>query len=521
MEVYILLSSKNQKIKTIIFIIFASLTQAAFGIYIGLIVDSISGENIDIFIKRLIIVVVIIIFNFIFSVLARTNIYRNSCHKAEELKNKIYIKELGKKRDNSFDMANFTSKIDLIYAENFLNKWLIIEGICIFLFSAIAVISINWVMFLVSIAVSVIPMLIPGIMKGYVQNAAVEYSEGSTKYVNYINDTLQGRLEIFKYQVIEKFLDKHELVNKEFEFKRYKTRSANYKSSMTTGTIGNLTFVLVFLSGGILAFNDLISVGGVIGVIQLMNNIVNPIVSIASRKNEINACEPILSELNSDVKCEDKANVKLNSEDIKDMVLTAHNLVYSYPLTDVKVINGFSYEFKKGKKYLIQGDSGSGKTTLAKLLSGELNTKVGHVSICGENIQNIDCEQLSSIISYVDQKTYVFQDTIFNNIDMYRGFSEDKVIFEMDKLLIDNLELDKSINDTSGISGGQKSRVCLARAIMKLPSILIVDEPTSALDNKNTEVVIRYLCSLPATVIIISHHLDKGLVNLFDDIIRL
>ena len=87
-----------------------------------------------------------------------------------------------------------------------------------------AVISINWIMFLVAIAVSVIPMLVPGIMKGYVQRAATEYSEGSTKYVNYVSDTLKGRLEIFKYQVMDKFIEKHELANKEFEHKRYKTR---------------------------------------------------------------------------------------------------------------------------------------------------------------------------------------------------------------------------------------------------------------------------------------------------------
>lgn len=492
-----------------------------FGFYIGLIVDAISEKNVDIFINRLIITFILIILNFIFSVLARTNIYRNACYNAEKLKNKIYIKELNKERENSFDMANFTSKIDLLYSDNFIKKWLIIECVCTFIFSTIAIITINWIMFFVAVAVSAIPMLIPGLMKGYVQTAATEYSEESTKYINYVSDTLQGRLEIFKYQVIKKFSDKHELANKDFEFKRYKTRSNNYIASMATGTIGFLTFILVFLSGGILVFNNLISVGGVIGVIQLMNSIINPVINIASYKNEMNACEPILSELNLKDKCEEKSVNKLNSEYIKDVVLTAHNVVYSYPSTNRDIISEFSYEFKNGKKYLIQGESGSGKTTLAKLLSGELSSKLGHVSLNNENINSINHEKLLSIISYVDQKNYVFEDTVFNNIDMYRGFSQSKVMLEIGKLSLDNLTLGKTISDTRGISGGQKSRVCLARAMMKLPSILIVDESTSALDNKNTESVIQYLCSLPITVIIISHHIDKELVNLFDDIINL
>ena len=95
------------------------------------------------------------------------------------------------------------------------------------------------------------------------------------------------------------------------------------------------------------------------------------------------------------------------------------------------------------------------------------------------------------------------------------------IIGQMKNLSIDKLQTDKLIDDANGISGGQKARVCLARAVMKLPKVLIVDEPTAALDNKNTEIVIRYLCSLPVTLIVISHHLDKELVGLFNDVINL
>ena len=376
-------------------------------------------------------------------------------------------------------------------------------------------------MFVVSIVVSIIPMVVPSRFKGCVQNAAIEYSRGSTQYVDKVNDTLKGRLEIIKYQVIEKFIKKHEQENKDFEIKRYKSKFINYKVSTITNMVGFSAFLLVFLTGGLLVFNDIVSIGGVIGVIQLMNNIVNPIVGIASKKNAINSCAPVLEELNTEYESEFKEDEILLMEKYEDVILSVHNLTYSYTSEIEDIVHEFSQDFKKGGKYVIQGESGSGKTTLAKLLSGELKPKYGKVEINGQNICEINRSQLSQIISYVDQTSYLFKDTIYNNIDLYRGFSKNSIDYEAKNIGIDKLDIDKLIDDSNGISGGQKSRVCLLRAVMNLPKILIVDEPTAALDNRNTERVMKYLCSLPITLIVISHHLNKELVDLFDEIIKL
>ena len=73
----------------------------------------------------------------------------------------------------------------------------------------------------------------------------------------------------------------------------------------------------------------------------------------------------------------------------------------------------------------------------------------------------------------------------------------------------------------NGISGGEKSRVCLARAILSLPKFLIVDEPTAALDDKTSLEVMKFLCQLPVTVIIIGHHMKKEQLELFDEVIDL
>lgn len=513
--------SKSIKIKAAVFIVFTSFTEAAFGFYIGRIVDAISIGDKNIFIRRLVLTFGIIVINIIFSVLGRSNIYRDACAKAEKLKNKVYFKELHNDRQQDVDIANFTSKIDLVFTDDFLNRWLIFEGVFIFIFASLAVITINWVMFFVAVIVSIVPMLVPNLVKGCVQKATSIYSQGSTEYVDKVNDTLQGRLEILRYRVVDRFLKNHEIANNKFEFKRYKARFANYNASTITGAVGQSTFLIVFLVGGFLSFNKLISVGGVIGVIQLMNNIVRPIVSIASYKSEINACAPVLRELNKEMQLNDNYSELIQEQKNKNNVILIRDLVYSYPKTETRVINKFTYRFTKGKKYLIKGDSGSGKTTLAKLLAGELKPESGEILIFSKPIEVIKPEQLLQIVSYVDQKSYVFKDTVFNNIDFYRGLPIDKVVETMQNLNISDIKYEKMIDDANGISGGQKTRLCLARAVMELPDVLIVDEPTAALDEKNTSLVMRFLCSLPITVLVISHHVNDEIISMFDDVIIL
>lgn len=510
------------KFKTILFIVIASLTEASFGIYIGKIVDAISFENREIFFQRLIIAFLLIILNLLFSILARSSEYRNACEKAEKLKNTIYKRELKKEREETIDIADFTSKIDLLYDNDFFKRWLILENVFVFLFSAIAVISINWIMFLVAIAVSVIPMLIPNMLKNYVQEATSEYSKGSTEYVAWVNDTLYGRLEIIRYQIMEIFLNKHELTNNKFEYKRHKARITNYNAGKITGAAGFSTFLLVFLVGGILAFENIITVGGVIGVIQLMNNIVMPVINIATYKNELNACAPVLTELNQKLNDTGKVDEEVSiGETDGEKILRVENISYSYPGTKNKVINDFSFDFLKGKKYLIQGDSGSGKTTLAKLLSAELKVDDGQVLFYNTPIDDINRKQVLAMITYVDQESYVFKDTIFNNIDLYRNFSKEKVFATMKNLSIDNLDYQKVVDNKSGLSGGQKSRICLARAVMELPKVLIIDEPVAALDDKSSYQVMEYLTSLPTTIIVISHHVNDKIFPMFDKVINI
>ena len=505
-----------------LFIIFACLTEVALSVFLGKIFDGISSKQEKVFFISIVITIGLIIMNFFCSIFSRMNLYFYTGKKCMKLKEHIYEKELLKAREESCDIANFTTKIETIYTDYYLSKWMILENCVLFLFACVTLISIHWSIFVTAVVVSSIPLIVPKMTKNYVQKKAVAYSEESTNYVKSVNDWLQGRLEIKKYQVIEQFLKKHKIAVRQMEQKRYEAKYSNYLIGTLSLSIGFIVQISIFLVGGYLTFKNLITIGQVMATLQLMNNIFHPIISIANYRAAINATKPILEELRSPIVKQEGEEFKLPIEqkEIEEPILKLNEIDYTYD-NQKKVFSNFSYQFVEGKKYLIQGESGKGKTTLAKIISGELKATKGSVTFSNIEIDKMSEQKQLELVRYVEQQSYIFEDTIFNNIDLYRHKDSYEISQCMERLKIDYLEVEKVVNNMNGISGGEKSRVCLARAILSLPKFLIIDEPTAALDDKNSLEVMKFLCQLPTTVIVIGHHMKQEQIELFDEMIDL
>ncbi len=505
--------SLRYKLGALIFIFFSAITSAGFGIYIGKIVDVISKGERSAFLGTLLIIFMIITVNVVSTLGGKWCVYRNAAEKAKALKDALYNREMRQTKSVGVDIANFSSKIDVIFNDDYLSRWLIVDNVLIFIFSAAAIIHINWIMFVVAIVVSVIPMLTPMLFKAYVQKAAKGYADTSSLYLKFLNSTLSGRKEVMRYRVLEQFERRHSGNNETTEASRVQNRFANYSVQVVTEGVGNYAFILVFLVGGLLSFNGYLAIGGVIGVVQLMNNIVRPVIEIASLKSKIGACAPILADLNAPFE-EAPVSIQIEASE-EEALLKAEGLFFAYE-GGGPLIEDFSYDYLKGKKYLIQGESGCGKSTLAKLLVGELAPHKGAVYYTGEA-----AFEAPDLIRYVEQQAYLFNGTIDENIAFYRGVAEERLTGLKKRLGLDGIDASKHLDDANGLSGGQKSRVNLARATVHLPRVLIVDEPTSALDPANELSIMKFLAELPITVIVVSHACSREITELFDDIITL
>ena len=201
-----------------------------------------------------------------------------------------------------------------------------------------------------------------------------------------------------------------------------------------------------------------------------------------------------------------------NTQDILfDNEIKFHNICLNFE--NKKILKNINLEIKKNSCIGIKGESGSGKSTLLNVLLGLLEPDSGEILIDTKNT-NLNNQQWWRKIGFVHQDSYIFNQNIIKNI-VINDDQLDK--FELDRVL-KNCELNKLKNKLdnndfnlgergSKISGGERQRVFLARALYKKPKILILDEPTSSLDNENEQKIIDTLLMYKneITIIIVSH----------------
>lgn len=194
------------------------------------------------------------------------------------------------------------------------------------------------------------------------------------------------------------------------------------------------------------------------------------------------------------------------------------NISFSYENTSTFALKDINFKIQESTITAIVGDSGSGKTTIAKLLMRYADPQSGSIKIGGIDIKDIKNVNLMSKISVVFQDVYLFDDTILNNIKMANPKATDKEVLKAAKSaycheFITRLPkgYDTIVGEIGGsLSGGEKQRISIARAILKNAPIIILDEPTSALDTQSEVAVQKALNTLlkDKTIIIIAHRLS-------------
>lgn len=253
-------------------------------------------------------------------------------------------------------------------------------------------------------------------------------------------------------------------------------------------------------------FQSVSQAGSILSMIGLLDSSLKDISSMENAE-EIKVLSPI-------------QNIKSNEIEFK-------NVSFSYGKGEV--LKGISVALKPNTLTAIIGPSGSGKTTFCKLIPRFYDVSEGEILIGGAKITNISTEELMKNISMVFQNVYLFEDTIMNNIRLAKpNTSDEDIIYAAKKARCHDFikSLQKGYETKIGeagstLSGGEKQRIAIARAILKDAPIVILDEFTSALDVENERHVLQAIDNLVQnkTVIMIAHRLET--VRKADNIIVL
>ena len=233
----------------------------------------------------------------------------------------------------------------------------------------------------------------------------------------------------------------------------------------------------------------------------------------------ISAASRILPIIDQQNQIKDKINansIKINKSNIK-----FKDINFSYDTKEAQTLKSINLEFEGGKMTSLVGHSGSGKSTIMNLIPRFYDAQSGDITIDEQSIYDVSLKSLRNEISLVSQETTLFDDTIFNNIKYGNDNATDEDVYEVSKLafcdeFIKNLpQKYQTLIGENGVrlSGGEKQRLSIARAMMKKSSIILLDEATSSLDTETENKIQEALKILTKnkTTIVIAHRLSTVL----------
>ena len=275
--------------------------------------------------------------------------------------------------------------------------------------------------------------------------------------------------------------------------------------------------ILVF--GGSLVAAGSLDPGGFIAFVAIFSQITRPVRTFIDQFANINqgiaAGERIFSIIDTKPEIQDKPDAR-ELTGLKDKI-EFRNVHFTYDGSR-EVIDGISFEIRRGQTVALVGPSGGGKSTLSELLPRFYDPTSGEILIDGISLRDYTQESVRAHMSVVAQDTVLFNDTIANNIGMgRRGASHEEIveaarIANADSFIRECPEgYDTNIGDRgTKLSGGQRQRLSIARAVLKNPDILILDEATSALDTESEKLVQDALNNLlkGRTSVVIAHRLS-------------
>ena len=358
----------------------------------------------------------------------------------------------------------------------------------------------------------------------FIMKHSQKYFMAQQEYLGDINGTIE---ETYSGHDIVNLFNSQEKVQEKFD----KTNEALYrtawKSQFLSGMmhpimqfIGNIGYVIVSILGGWLVIQNQIAVGDILSFSQYIRQFMNPLAQIAQVGNLLQsmmaASERVFEFLDEKEEVKDVENVTYDLSKMGNIVNFDH-VSFGYNKNRI-IIHDFNATMKKGQKIAIVGPTGAGKTTIVKLLMRFYDVDSGSINIDGVNIKDMKRDDLRSLFGMVLQDTWLYSDTIMENI-RYGNLKatdeqvEDAAIASHVDHFIRTLPdgYNMVLNEESdNVSQGQKQLLTIARVILKDPKILILDEATSSVDTRMEQLIQQAMDQLMEgrTSFVIAHRLS-------------
>ncbi len=364
---------------------------------------------------------------------------------------------------------------------------------------------------------------ISAILMSVVVKFSQKHFRSQQKYLGVINgqveETFAGHLVIKAFNKEEETIDTFNETNKTLYNSAWKSQFLSGMMHPIMMFVGNLGYVGVAISGGILAIKGTIGIGDIQAFIQYVKNFTQPIQQIAQVINQVQSMTAASERVFEFLAEEEEDQTVVNAVHLENPqgAVKFDHVRFGYDPEQV-IIKDFSADVKPGQKIAIVGPTGAGKTTIVKLLMRFYDVQEGSITLDGHDIRQFNRQELRDYFGMVLQDTWLFKGSIMENIRYGRlDATDEEVMKAADAAYADHFirtlpgGYDMELNeDASNVSQGQKQLLTIARAILADNRVLILDEATSSVDTRTEERIQKAMDNLMEgrTSFIIAHRLS-------------
>lgn len=375
----------------------------------------------------------------------------------------------------------------------------------------------------IAAGLTVLPMIASLLTGNRLQTVESRVSERNGEFTAALSDCLAGFTVVKNFRAEREIFRLFAQSNKALEHEKFTGRRIKTLVGMIGAVTGIFAQLGVFIAGVYLSMKDgSMTPGAVVLFVNLMNFIISPIAELpgllACRKAALGLVDKLAAAL-------ERSSSREGSETLNKLEhgLRLENVSFAYE-PGKTVLHGINAEFEAGKAYALVGGSGSGKSTLLNLLMAAETNYSGHILADGIELSDISTESLYGTMAAIQQNVFVFNASIKDNVSMFRDFPKtelDEAIAHahLGALIRERGEDYLCGENGSGLSGGEKQRISVARSLLKKSSVLLADEVTAALDAQTAHRVSSDILDLQGiTRIVVTHTLEESLLRRYDKI---